>query len=72
MKIRNAIIITSDDTEISMNINEMPDFSRNVVFSRDRLPADFMRALHKAIAIPDLDPATESHQQPSMGQDGVA
>jgi hypothetical protein len=38
MKIRNAVIITDASTELSMRIDELPDSSGNVVFSRLNLP----------------------------------
>ncbi len=38
MQIRNAVIITEDDHPIKMTLEELDDFSGNVVFCRSRLP----------------------------------
>lgn len=39
MKIRNAVIITDANSELCMSLDEQPNFTGNVIFSRDRLPS---------------------------------
>ena len=48
MKIRNAIIITDADSELRMTLAEQPDVTGNVIFTRDKLPADLALALDLA------------------------
>jgi hypothetical protein len=48
MKIRNAVIITDASTELSMRIDELPDFSGNVVFSRLSLPKGLSAEIDRA------------------------
>lgn len=43
MKIRNAIIITDDETTLKMSLTEQSNFTGNVIFSRHKLP----RGAHK-------------------------
>ena len=38
MKIRNAIIITDSDSELSMTLDEQSEFIGNVIFARNKLP----------------------------------
>ena len=40
MQIRNAVIITEDDSPIRMSLEELSDFSGNVVFCRSQLSSD--------------------------------
>jgi hypothetical protein len=49
MKIRNAVIITDADSELSMRVDELPDFTGNVIFSRSKLPSDFSAAIDRAV-----------------------
>jgi hypothetical protein len=49
MKIKNAIIITNDDSELSLPLAELPDFSGNVVFSRAALPAHLATQIDNAV-----------------------
>jgi hypothetical protein len=49
MKIRNAVIITDASTELSMRIDELPDFSGNVVFSRLKLPKEISAEIDRAV-----------------------
>lgn len=48
MKIRNTIIITDADSELSMTIAEQSDFTGNVIFARDKLPPYLAIALDYA------------------------
>src|SRR5258708_1811756 len=41
MQIRNCVIIINDDSVIHLDPGELQDFSGNVVYSRDKLPAAF-------------------------------
>jgi hypothetical protein len=64
MKILNTIIITDTDSEISMvGFDDPSEFSGNIVFTRDALPASLVDQLYAAVgksptpnhtAVPDL------------------
>ncbi len=45
MQIRNAVIITEDDSPIRMTIEELDDFSGNVVFCRSQLSSDIAEVI---------------------------
>jgi hypothetical protein len=51
MKIRNAIIITDAASKLEMTIAELPDFTGNLIFSRDQLPGDLATSLDREAAI---------------------
>jgi hypothetical protein len=49
MKIRNAIIITDADSALHMAIEEQPDFTGNVIFSREKLAGALVIELDRAV-----------------------
>jgi hypothetical protein len=48
MEIRNAIIITDDETTLKMPLDEQRNFTGNVIFSRDKLPSSLAREIYAA------------------------
>lgn len=67
MKIRNAVIITDDDTELRMSLAEAADFAGNIVFSRANLPADLGREIDRAVGRSrKVDAATTDHRGMAM------
>ena len=62
MKIRNAIIITDADSELSMLIDELPDFSGNVVYSRSKLSKELVADIDRAIGRSQDDAITVQHE----------
>jgi hypothetical protein len=49
MQIRNAVIITDAKTELNLRVNELEDFTGNIVYDRDNLPVDLIRRLYDAV-----------------------
>ena len=63
MIIRNSIIITSEKSPLKMRLDELPNFSGNIVFSSDRFDSDTLTAIKAAtgwLAEMDAAPANLS------------
>lgn len=60
MKIRNAIIITEDNSPLQMTSEEMRDFKGNVVLSRSQLPPSFLSKLYQAVGMSTKDDSVSS------------
>ena len=59
--------MTDEEMKKKQARRDLSALGKSLQCSRDLEAHKRLRDIHKAIAISDLDPATESHQQPPLG-----
>jgi len=70
MKIHNCLTITDDDSVLSMQPDELKDFSGNVVYSKARLPKEVFEALQDTIpSLADKNAASAYFRGAAMNEE---